>query len=180
MFVWHIKSLVRFIQTTTTNNLRTIPKSTMSSTANAVAAKLAECINAHKQLKERRRQLELEAEQEHLEEERLAKDLEEVRVEEERKVEEAREIKRPMEEWRKQEEEAKATKVFAQKEAEALRKHLEEVKKKKELKRSRPESEMEVEAELEKEKEEERRISGTPEGQRITGRRLYNRVLINL
>ena len=83
MFVWRVESLVCFIQTTTTNTLHTIPKSTMSSTANAVTAKLAKCTNTHKQLEEHRRQLELEAEQEHLEEERLAKEPEEVRAEEE-------------------------------------------------------------------------------------------------
>ena len=60
-----------------------------------------------------------------------------------------------MEEQKKQEEkEVKATKVFAEKEVELLRKQLEEAKKKAELKRSRPESE--TEAESEKEKEEER------------------------
>ena len=46
----------------------------MSSTTNAVAAKLAERTNVHKQLKECCKQLELEAEQEHLEEERLCYD----------------------------------------------------------------------------------------------------------
>ena len=55
----------------------------MSSTINAIAAKLAECANAHKQLEKHCRQLGLEAEQERLEEERLTKELEEMRVEEE-------------------------------------------------------------------------------------------------
>jgi len=41
----------------------------MSSSTNVVAAKLAERMNARKQLEERRKQLELEAEQERLEEE---------------------------------------------------------------------------------------------------------------
>ena len=70
-------------------------------------------------------------------------------------MEEKREAEKWAEEQRKrEEEEARATKVFAQKEAEVLRKQLDEAKRKKELKRSRPESEMEVEAELEKEGEE--------------------------
>ena len=126
----------------------------MLSTTNAVAAKLAELMNAHKQNKECRKQLELEAEQECLEEERLTKELEEMRVEEEQKVEEVREIKRWAEERRKrEEEEAKATKAFAQKEVELLRKQVEEVKERKELKRNRLELETEVEAELEKEEE---------------------------
>ena len=129
--------------------------SAMSSTTNAITAKLTERANAHKQLKECRRQLEEDAEQERLEEERLAKELEKMRVEEERKVEEKREAKRWAEEWRKQEEEeARATKAFAQKEAELLKKQLVEAKKKKDLKRSRPELEMEVEVELEKEEEQ--------------------------
>ena len=60
-----------------------------------------------------------------------------------------------MEEQRKrEEEEAKATKAFTQREAELLRKQLEEVKKKAELKRSRLESE--TEAKLEKEEEKSR------------------------
>ena len=71
------------------------------------------------QNEERRRQLELAAEQECLEEEWLTKELEEMKVEEEQKAEEAREIERWVEEQRKQEEEeAKATKAFVQKEAE--------------------------------------------------------------
>ena len=140
----------------------------MSSNTNAVTAKLAKHANVRKQLEERHKQLEEEAEQEHLKEERLAQELEEMRAEEEckveekreaerqaeeeQKVEEARENKRWAEEWRKQEkEEARATKVFAQKEVEVLRKQLDEAKRKKELKRSRPESEAEVEVELEKE-----------------------------
>ena len=98
--------------------------------------------------------MKLEAEQECLEEQ-LTKELEEMRAEEEQKAEEVREIERWVEEWRKwEEEEAKATKVFAQREAELLRKQLEEVKKKKaDLKRSRPKLEMEVESEKEKEEE---------------------------
>ena len=55
----------------------------MSSTTNAVAAKLAERANTCKLLKEHRKQLEEQAEQEHLEEERLVKELEEMRAEEE-------------------------------------------------------------------------------------------------
>ena len=55
----------------------------MSSTTNNVAAKLAECANAHKQIEEHRKQLEEEAEQECLKKERLAKELEEMRAEEE-------------------------------------------------------------------------------------------------
>ena len=67
-------------------------------------------------------------------------------------MEEAREAEKRAEERRKrEEEEARATKAFAQKEVEVLRRQLDEVKRKKELKRSRPESETEVEAELEKE-----------------------------
>ena len=66
-----------------------------------------------------------------------------------------RKAERRAEERRKrEEEEARATKVFTQKEAELLKKQLEEVKRKKELKRSRPESETEVEVELEKEEEQ--------------------------
>ena len=121
----------------------------MSSTANTVAAKLTKITNARKQNKERRKQLELEAERERLEEVQLAKELEEMRAEEKWKAEEVRETERQAEEQRK----AKVTRAFAQKEAELLRKQLEEAKKKKELKRSRLESEMEVEAELEKEEE---------------------------
>ena len=69
-------------------------------------------------------------------------------------MEEVREIERWTEEQRKwEEEEARATKPFTQKEAEVLRKQLDEAKRKKELKRSRLESETEVEAELEKEEE---------------------------
>ena len=68
-----------------------------------------------------------------------------------------KEIERWVEEQRKrEEEEAKAMKVFTQREAELLRKQLEEVKKKAELKRSRPE--LETEAKLEK-KEEKSRVS---------------------
>ena len=143
----------------------------MSSTTNDVAAKLAERANARKQLEERRRQLEEEAERERLKEERHAKELEEMKAEEERRAEEKREAERRVEEERKaeekreaekraeerrkrEEEEARATKAFAQKEAKLLKKQLDEAKKKKELKRSRPESETEVEAELEKEGEE--------------------------
>ena len=55
----------------------------MSSTTNDVAAKIAERANVRKRLEERRKQLEEEAEQECLEEERLAKELEEMKVEEE-------------------------------------------------------------------------------------------------
>ena len=67
-------------------------------------------------------------------------------------MEEVREIERRAEERRKwEEEEARATKPFTQKEAEVLRKQLDEAKRKKELKRSRLESETEVEAELEEE-----------------------------
>ena len=129
----------------------------MSSTANTVAAKLAERANTCKQLEEHHRQLEEEAEQERLEEERLAKELEEMRVEEERKAEEKREAERRAEERRKrEEEEARTMKEFAQREAEVLRKQLEEARKKKELKRSRPESETEMEAQLEKEEERTR------------------------
>ena len=132
------------------------PDSTMSTPASAVIAKLAELANICKQNEERCKELELEAERERLEEERLAKELE-IRAEEERKAEETREAERWAEEWRKhEEEEAGATKVFAQKEAEKLRKQLEEAKRKKEVKRSRPESETEVEAELEKEEERTR------------------------
>ena len=127
----------------------------MSSTTNDVAAKLAEHANARKQIEERRKQLEEEAEQKRLEEERLAKELEEMRAEEEQKAEEKREAEKRAEERRKrEEEEARATKAFTQKQAEVLKKQLDEAKKKKELKRSRPESETEVEAELEKEGEE--------------------------
>ena len=128
MFVWHIEPLVRFIQTTITNTLRTNTQiNKMSSTANDVAAKLAERANARKQLEERRMQLEEEAEQECLKEERLAKELEEMRAEEEWKAEEKREAERQAEERRKrEEEEARATKAFAQREAEVLRKQLEE------------------------------------------------------
>ena len=75
--------MVRFIQTTITNTLRTIPNQQMSSTTNAVAAKLAKRANVHKQLEERRKQLEEEAEQECLEEERLMEELEEMKAEEE-------------------------------------------------------------------------------------------------
>ena len=46
-------------------------------------------------------------------------------------------------------------KAFAEKQAEVLKKHLDEAKRKKELKRSRPELETEVEKELEKEEEEQ-------------------------
>ena len=148
MFVRRVKSLVRFIQTTTTNTLRT---------------------TTIRQLEEHRRQLEEEAEQERLEEERLAKGLEEMRADEERKAEEKREAEKRAEERRKQEEEeeARVTKAFAQKEAELLKKQLEEAKKKKELKRSRPESETEteVEAELEKEGEEQTGESAMLDGQ---------------
>ena len=115
--------------------------------------------------------MEEEAEQERLEEERLAKELEEMRAKEERKVEEKREAeRRAEEEWKaeeareakkrveerrkREEEEVRATKAFAQKEAEVLRRQLDEAKRKKELKRSRPELETEVEVELEKEGEE--------------------------
>ena len=83
--------------------LRTITTPTMSSTANDVAAKLAKCANTRKQLEERCKQLEEEVEQEHLEEERLAKELEEMRAEEERKAEEKREAERRAEEERKAE-----------------------------------------------------------------------------
>ena len=70
-------------------------------------------------------------------------------------MEEAREAEKRVEEQRKrEEEEARATKAFTQKEVEVLRRQLDEAKRKKELKRSRPESETEVEAELEKEGEE--------------------------
>ena len=106
-------------------------------------------------------------EQERLEEERLVKELEEMRAEEEQKreaerqaeeewkAEEKREAEKRAEERRMwEEEEARATKAFAQKEAEVLRRQLDEAKRKKELKRSRPESETEVEAQLEKEGEE--------------------------
>ena len=73
----------------------------------------------------------------------------------ERKAEEKREIEKRAEERRKrEEEEARATRAFAEKEAEVLKKQLDEAKRKKDLKRSRPESETEVEAELEKEAEE--------------------------
>ena len=75
--------MVRFIQTTITNTLRTIPNQQMSSTTNAVTAKLAKRANVHKQLEERRKQLEEEAEQECLEEERLMEELEEMKAEEE-------------------------------------------------------------------------------------------------
>ena len=73
----------------------------------------------------------------------------------ERKAEERREIEKRAEERRKrEEEEARATRAFADKEAELLKKQLDEAKRKKDLKRSRPESETEVEAELEKGAEE--------------------------
>jgi hypothetical protein len=52
----------------------------MSST---ITAKLTELANAHKQNEEHHKELELEAEWEHLEEERLVKELEEMRAEEE-------------------------------------------------------------------------------------------------
>ena len=82
-------------------------------------------------------------EQEGLEEKRLTKELEEMRMEEERKAEEKRKAERRAEERRKQEEEEeRATKEFAQKGAEALKRQLDEAKRKKELKRSRAESEM--------------------------------------
>ena len=74
--------LVRFTSTTTSITLRTTPLD-LSSTANTVTAKLAEIVNARKQNEECRKRLELEAEQERLEEERLAKELEEMRAEEE-------------------------------------------------------------------------------------------------
>ena len=81
-------------------------------------------------------------------------------------MEEKREVERRAEERRKQEEEEeRATKEFAQKGAEALRRQLEEARKKKELKRSRPESETEVEAELEKEGEERAGESAMLDGQ---------------
>ena len=125
--------------------------------------------------------MEEEAEQECLEEKRLAKELEEIKAEEERKAEEKREAERWAEEERKveeareaekqaeerrkrEEEEARATKVFAQKEVEVLRRQLDEAKRKKELKRSRPESETEVEAELEKEGEEQNGESAMMDG----------------
>ena len=118
----------------------------MSSTTNAVTAKLAERANACIQLEEHCKQLEEEAEQERLEEERLAKELQEMRVEEERKAEEKREAERQAEEWRKrEEEEERATKVFTQKEVEALRKQLDKAKRKKVLKRSRAKLEEEEE-----------------------------------
>ena len=80
---------------------------------------------------------------------------EERKAEIERKAEEKREIEKRAEEQRKrEEEEARATRAFADKQADVLQRHLDEAKRKKELKRSRPESEMEVEAELEKEVEE--------------------------
>ena len=67
-----------------------------------------------------------------------------------------KEIERRVEEQgKREEEEAKATKAFTQREAELLRKQLEEVKKKAELKRSRPESEMEAKLEKEEEKSRE-------------------------
>jgi hypothetical protein len=70
-------------------------------------------------------------------------------------VEEKREAERRAEEWMKrEEEEARVMKAFAQKEAELLKKQLEEAKKKKDLKRSRLELEMEVE-EQEQEEEEQ-------------------------
>ena len=82
-------------------------------------------------------------------------------------MEEKREAERQAEERRKQEEEEeeRATKEFAQKGAEALKRQLDEAKRKKELKRSRAESEMEVEAELEKEGEEQTRESAMLDGQ---------------
>ena len=154
MFVGRIKSLVCFAQTTTSTHPAHPTVQQMSSNTNAVATKLTERANARKQLEECRKQLELEVEQKRLEEEQLTKELEKMKAEEERKAEETREIERQVEEQRKwEEEEVRATKAFAQKEAELLKKQLEEEKRKKELKRSRPESEMEVEVELEKEEE---------------------------
>ena len=52
----------------------------MSSPTNAVATKLVELMNTHKQKEECHKELELEAEQEHLDEERPVKELEEMRV----------------------------------------------------------------------------------------------------
>ena len=53
---------------------------TMSSTTNAVTAKLAKLANTHKQNEEHCKELELEAERERLEEEQLAKELEEMKI----------------------------------------------------------------------------------------------------
>ena len=91
-----------------------------------------------------------------------------MKAEEERRAEEKREAEKRAEERRKwEEEEARATKAFAQKEAELLKKQLDEAKKKKELKRSRPESETEVETELEKEGEERTGESAMTDGNTI-------------
>ena len=59
------------------------PTPNMSSTANDVAAKLAERANVRKLIEEHRKQLQEEEEQERLEEERLTKELEEMKAEEE-------------------------------------------------------------------------------------------------
>ena len=89
-------------------------------------------------------------------------------AEEERKAEEKREAEKRAEERRKrEEEEVRATKVFADKQADVLKRHLDEAKRKKELKRSRPESETEVEAELEKEGEEQTGESAMTDGNTI-------------
>ena len=70
-------------------------------------------------------------------------------------MEEKREAERRAEEWMKrEEEEARVMKAFAQKEVELLKKQLEEAKKKKDLKRSRLELEMEVEEEEQEEEEQ--------------------------
>ena len=94
MFVWRVKSFGSFYPNHHNQHPAHHTLSTMSSNTNIIAAKLAEHVNT-------RKQLELEAEQEHFEEERLAKELEEMRVEEEWKAEEKREAERQVEEQRK-------------------------------------------------------------------------------
>ena len=79
-------------------------------------------------------------------------------------MEEKREAEKRAEERKKREEE-KAKKAFTQKEAEVLRRQLDEAKRKKELKRSRPELETEVEAESEKEGEDRTGESAMLDGQ---------------